>query len=162
MAKRISFTLSLILVIAFVMSGCSHINEGQEIDRFQEYYDSRVQYVGNNSKVSELLNVLGAGDLGEYTITLKTDKEPYGLEVSYSKLNNLGDEEKFENIYQIDYAYYALALIENLDVVDINYNGHTYQLTAKQANELVSGDIKDYGSSKEKLKILNDILNPAD
>lgn len=63
----------------------------------------------------------------------------------------------FSDMFQINYAYYTLALIENLEMADINYHGHTYQLTSMYANELVIGDIKDFGSTKDKLIILKDI-----
>ena len=37
-----------------------------------------------------------------------------------------------------------------------------YQLTMDDANKMAGGNIKDYGSSSEKLKELYDILNPKD
>lgn len=158
MLKKMGLVLSVMMALGLFITGCSNTNESQ--DKFQKYYDTRVQYIGDNSKVSELLNVIGAGDLGEYTIALKTDKDPYGLTVNYSKLKNIGEEEKFKNTDQINYAYFALALIENLSEVDINYDGHNYHFEIEEANKRVKGNIKDYGDSKEKLKELDDILNP--
>jgi len=162
MLKKMSLILTIMMIIVFSMAGCSNTYESQENEKFQEYYNSRVQYIGDNSKVSELLNVIGVDDLGEYTIVLRTDKEPYGLTINYSKFKNIGDEAKFKNMDRIDYAYFALALIENLNEIDVNYNGYNYHLSTEQANEQVKGDIKNYGSSKEKLRELNDILNPSD
>jgi len=162
MLKKMRLIVTIMIIIVLSMIGCSNTNETQENEKFQKYYDSRVQYIGDNSKVSEFLNVIGVDNLGEYTIALKTDKEPYGLTINYSKLKNIGDEAKFANMDRIDYAYFALAMIENLNEIDINYSDYNYNLTTEQANEQVNGDIKDYGSSIEKLKELNDILNFSD
>lgn len=162
MQKKLSLILAIMLVIAMAMSGCSNTTESQEKEKFQEYYDSRVQRVGDNSKVSELLNVLDVGDLGEYTITLKTDKAPYGLTVNYSALREAGDETKLENGDRIDFAYYALALIENLNEIDVNYKDYNYHLSREQANKIIGGDIQDFGNNIEKLKELNNILNSSD
>jgi hypothetical protein len=164
MLKKTGVILSALMFFALVLAGCQSSNtaETQEKEKFQEYYDARVQHLGDNSKVSALLDTIGAGALGEYTIALNTDKEPYGLTVNYSKLKNEGDEAKFGNTGRIEYACFALALIENLSEIDVNYKDHIYRLTIAEANEIVKGDIKDYGRTAEKLKELDGILNPAD
>jgi hypothetical protein len=173
MKNKLCVLLSAILISAFAINGCAYMQkdsviqnnntiESNESKPFDAYYSARVQYVGNNSEVINLLNLLGANDLGEYTIALKTDKEPYGLTVQYSNLKNDGDEEKFKTLDRIDYAYFALALIDNLSTVDVNYQTFNYQLTMDDANKMAGGNIKDYGSSSEKLKELYDILNPKD
>ena len=71
-----------------------------------------------------------------------------------------GDEEKFKTLDRIDYAYFALALIDNLNTVDVNYQTFNYQLTMDDANMMVGGNIKDYGSSSEKLKELYGYIEP--
>ncbi|SHI65355.1 DUF4825 domain-containing protein [Parasporobacterium paucivorans] len=162
MHKKLSLILTLIVISIMAMTACSNSQEGQVNEKFQEYYNARVQYIGDNSKVIALLDIIGVGEMGEYTIAMKTDKEPYGLTVDYSKLKNARDETKFENMDRIDYAYFALALIENLNEVDVIYNGYKYHLTIEQANELVKGNIKNYGGSSEKVKEFNGILNSAD
>lgn len=162
MLKKMSRILAFMVVFALAMTGCSSASESQEKEKFEAYYDSRVQHVGDNSKVSELLNVLGAGDLGKYTIALTTDKEPYGLTVNFTELRDPGDEAKLENGDRIDFAYFALALIENLNEIDVNFKDYNFSLSTEQANEIVDGDIKDYGNSIEKLKELNNKLNPSD
>ncbi|HZK71493.1 MAG TPA: DUF4825 domain-containing protein, partial [Clostridia bacterium] len=113
MKNKIYILLSVILISAFAITGCAYTQketvnqnnntiESNESKTFDEYYSARVQYVGNNSEVINLLNLLGANDFGEYTIALKTDKEPYGLTVQYSNLKNDGDEEKFKTLDRID------------------------------------------------------------
>lgn len=171
MKRKINLLLSVILVITLVLTGCSMtIGEKQsdsteknnEDSIYNKYYEVKVKYVGDNSKDGNLLQVLGAGDLGDYTIALTTDKEPYGLTVNYSKLKDNAYESKFKNNEQIDYAFYLLALIDNLSFVDINYKEYNYHLDIETANKIVNGEIKTYGSSPEKLKELSDILNKWD
>lgn len=173
MKNKFCVLLSALLILAVANTGCTYIQkdsvnqtnnkvESNETKTFDEYYSARVQYVGNNSEVIDLLNRLGVGDLGEYTIALQTDKEPYRLTVQYSTLKNEGDQEKFKTLDKINYAYFALALIDNLSTIDINYGTFNYHLTIDDANKMVSGNIKDYGSSSEKLKELYVILNPKD
>jgi hypothetical protein len=46
-------------------------------------YSLASDYTGDNSAVMNLLNAIGFGKYGEYTIQLKTDAEPYGVIVKY-------------------------------------------------------------------------------
>ncbi len=169
MKTRLNILLVVALVFLLLLAGCSNTwnKTNSEVEnnansRYTVYYNKKVQYIGNNSEVINLLNILGVGDLGEYTIDLSTDKEPYSLTINYSKLKDNGDEDKFKAISQIDYAFYLLALVDNLSSVDINYKTYNYNLDIEEANKLVEGNIKDYGTSPEKLKELKEILNPQD
>ncbi|HSN58484.1 MAG TPA: DUF4825 domain-containing protein [Clostridiaceae bacterium] len=103
MLKKTGVILTAMMFFALVLAGCQSNNtvETQEKEKFQEYYDARVQYLGDNSKVLALLDTIGAGALGEYTIALKTDEEPYVLTVNYSMLKNEGAAAKFENTGRI-------------------------------------------------------------
>jgi hypothetical protein len=171
--NRLSSLLSVFLAAALVVTGCSitigkskiqstSAVEIKETSRYDYYYSKKVKYIGNNSEVMSLLKVLGADSLGEFTIALTTDKEPYGLTINYSTLKENGDEEKFKAIGQIDYSFYLLALVDNLSFVDVNYKTYNYHLDIEKADKTVNGKIKDYGSSPEKLKELNDVLNSKD
>lgn len=173
MKKNIVVLVTVILVSTLAITGCTYMQKdsvnqsnstvgNNENEKFEEYYNARVQYIGNNSEVSHLLKLLRVDDFGEYTIALKTDKEPYGLTIQYSKIKNKGDEEKFKIMDRIDYAYFALALIDNLNDVDVNYETFNYHLNTDEANKMVNGNIKDYGSSPEKLKELYEILESKD
>jgi hypothetical protein len=170
MKKKTSVLAFLFLLSVLLMTGCTYVqknsdnqsNQISENKKFEAYYNARVKYVGNNSEVSRLLTLLGVADLGEYTIALKTDKEPYGLTIQYSKLKDKSDEDKFKILERLDYAYFILALIDNLNDVDVNYETFNYHLTKDEANKLVNGNIKDYGTSPEKLKELYNLLNPKE
>ncbi|NRD77824.1 DUF4825 domain-containing protein [Bacillus sp. BRMEA1] len=170
MKSRISAFLSLFFIAIFVLSGCSiplkknenksgSAAENKDYSIYNDYYNNKVQYIGNNSEVINLLHILKAGDLGEYTIELTTDKEPFGLTINYSKLRKNDDEDKFKTIRQIEFSFYLLALIDNLSFVDVNYKTYHDHLDIEEANKTVNGKIKNFGSSPEKLKELNDILH---
>ena len=173
MKKKLFILLAVILISSFAITVGAYLqNEPVDQDSktpessgsktFDDYYNARVQNVGNNSEVINLINLLGVGDFGEYTLALQTKTEPYGLKILYSKLNNGVDEAKLKTLDRIDYAYYALALINNLSTIDVSYMSFTYRLTVDDANKVIGGNIKDYGSSPKKLKELYDILNPKD
>lgn len=173
MKGKINALISALLVASLVITGCSMITkkkgkqnsstvENKENSIYTDYYNAKVQYVGDNSKVINLLNIIGVDDFGEYTIALTTNKEPYGLTINYSKLKENLDENKLKAIGKIDYAFYLLSLVENLSFVDVNYKAYNYHLDIGKANKSVNGEIKDYGSSPEKLKELNDKLNLLD
>lgn len=173
MKGRVSTLISAFLIVSLVITGCamttgrkekqdSSVAENNVNSRYNDYYNAKVQYVGDNSKVINLLNIIGVNDLGEYTIALTTDKEPYGLTINYSKLKENLDEINLKNMKQIDYTFYVLCLVENLSFVDVNYKTYNYHLDVEKANKIIDGKIKDYGSSPEKLKELNDKLNLLD
>jgi hypothetical protein len=161
MKKRISALLTVLLIVMQVLTGCTSSEaDNKENSIYKDYYSNKVKYVGNNSEVIRLLGLLGAGNLGDFTIALTTDKEPYGLTINYSKLKENVDEVKFMTMEQMNYAYFLLALVDNLSFVDVNYKTYNYHLDIEKANKTLDGNIKSYGSSPEKLKELNEKLNP--
>ena len=173
MKKKIFILLTVILLAAFAITVGAYLSkdpvnqDGSKTETdvaktFDDYYAARVQSVGNNSEVINLINKLGAGDFGEYTIALQTKTEPYCLTIIYSKLKNGVDESKLKTLSRIDYAFYALALIDNLSTVNVTYKTFNYKLTVDDANKVIGGNIKDYGKSADKLKELYEKLNPED
>lgn len=69
------------------------------------------------------------------------------------------NEEELKDMEHIDYAFYLLALIDNVGYVDINYEGDRYHLDIKRANKAIHGNIKDYGRTPEELEKLNEKLS---
>lgn len=128
---------------------------------FQALYNARVKYVGNNSEVSNLLNVLKINRFGVYTIALETEKEPYGLTINFSDIRISSDLLDYREKGQVDEAYYILALVENLSYVEVRFEAYTVRQTVEEANSFVKGNIKDYGKSPQKLEELRALLNPA-
>lgn len=173
MKKRNRVSIVIVIVMTILFTACSSAVNTQEVStqgqgknplaaQYDDYYAARVKYAGDNSAVMKLLDILGVSELGPYTLELATDKEPYGLKICYSEAKDAGLEGKLAATKQIDYAYYLLALVDNLSSVEVNYKTSRYYLDIAGADKEIHGDIKAYGQSSEKLKELNAILNPAD
>ena len=156
MKKKIGFLIFLLIASALISGGCAPYESepAQERSVYQQYYDARAPYVGSASDVGNLLTILGAGEYGKYTIALTTDEEPYGITVNYYELDI--EEDEFTSMDKIPYAYYLLALVENVSFVDITFGDYSYHLDVEQANEEMGRDIKEYGSSAEMLEELDE------
>lgn len=149
----------VVLMMLVSLSGCANkINEHHVAD-FDKYYEAKVQYVGNNSEVMALLDVLGAYEIGEYTIALDTDEEPFGITINYKKSESNTEDNSIMPFDNVNYAFYLLSLIDNLDYVEINYDVFTYELTKEEATHYIGQDIKTFGESVDKLKELDKILS---
>ena len=84
-----------------------------------DLYNSKTQYIGNNNNVSKLLERLEIYELGNYTIELKTDIEPYALIIEFNDIRL--DEEKVNEKMNM-YSKILLALINNADEIHWKIN----------------------------------------
>jgi len=110
----------------------------------EELYNARVEYLGNNSAVSELIGKTGLAGLGDYTIELETSMEPYGLKIIYSSTH-----EEFIELDLTPDAILLLGLIENLDHVEITSKDVVFTLNAAEASDMLGYEVKDIGESME-------------
>jgi len=109
-------------------------------------FESRIDYLGDNSGVIGLIDATGLSQVGQYTIELKTSQEPYGLRIIYStNTKEFGITDFSSNAIEL------LGLIKNLGYVEITYGEQTYTLTSKEASEILGFDVKELGMSKDKL-----------
>lgn len=86
-------------------------------------FSMRTEYVGDNSAVCAILDALGAGEYGPYTVSLTTDTEPYGITLHYrAEVLDRGHIYGWANRMQ-QVAWQTLALVENAQWVswDITY-----------------------------------------
>lgn len=153
-------TILIIIILTMSLSiiGCTANNRSNESE-FDNYYKAKVQYVGNNSEVSVLINILGAGDYGDYTISLQTSTEPYGLTVIYKDFEFKKDQPVTTSYLRIKYAYYALALVDNLSYIEIKSDLTDYRLDVEEATEFLGKDIKEFGKSIEGLEELDKLIS---
>ncbi|MBQ0038626.1 MAG: DUF4825 domain-containing protein [Clostridiales bacterium] len=99
-----------------------------EIRDATKIFNKRTQYLGDNAAVGDILNILGAGQYGDYTVELVTDKAPYGLILHYK-----GDTLQPQYAYgwaakAQQVAWMTLSLVENAEWMkwDVVYpNGTT-------------------------------------
>ncbi|MDU5274535.1 MAG: DUF4825 domain-containing protein [Peptoniphilus lacydonensis] len=93
--------ISFILISIVIFSGCSKKEE--------VLYDFKTDYVGDNSKVSQIVykqKYPKNFEPGE--IKILSEKEPYGLKIFCKNYNDIKKEELFKN------AATTLSLIKNL------------------------------------------------
>ena len=110
-------------------------------------FESRIEYLGDNSGVIRLIAATGLSQVGQYTIELKTAQEPYGLHIIYStNTKEFGITDFSSNAIEL------LGLIKNLGYVEISYGEQTYTLTSKEASYILGFDVKELGRSKDKLE----------
>jgi len=114
-----------------------------------DLYNSKTEYIGNNSNVSKLLERLEIYELGNYTIELKTDKEPYALIIRF---NDIRLDEKKVNEKMNMYSKILLALINN--VGEIHWKINDVEKGIVTVSNIDIDNIKNYGKSSEKLHSL--------
>lgn len=123
-----------------------------------DVYKTAHPYVGDASQNGETLSELKTFEnLGDYTIELKTEAEPYGMIIS---LTNEPDDNKIDYAkkYMGFTAYNCLAVIENLSYVTFQYpqNGKQCEETwdLARAKQELDKDIKEFGKSEISLQTL--------
>jgi len=115
-------------------------------------YNKRTPYVGDNAAVIDILDILGAGEYGIFTVELTTDKGPYGITLHYD-----ADSLNLQYIYAWAtraqrVAYLTLGLVENAEWVkwDIIYpNGDVLPGGIADVNDTVLSVKEAYGSLHE-------------
>ncbi|MEG1797715.1 MAG: DUF4825 domain-containing protein [Clostridium sp.] len=115
-------------------------------------------YVGDNSAVGGILSSLpGSKFIEEFS--LKTDKEPYGIEVNYKPGNTEKSKEEFARIFNekttknifVDNAITLFILVKNVDEVKFNLNsdGETsFSITRQEVENFYGRDMREYAGDK--------------
>lgn len=116
-------------------------------DKADRLWEKKTEYVGDNTKVGQLLQETDLKDYGTYTMELDTKKEPYGLVVHYEKPVKQQDD-WHPNVE----AVLLLGLIENLDYVELKSGSETKKFTCDDADSLLGYDVKQLGQEKSKLR----------
>ena len=150
--------------------------DGVEITRFaRELYEAKTPYVGDNSAVGRLLAVLdtwyGPSDI-DYTISLQTAVEPYGLTLHFdavtAHLPGAGEmiDRRMETLAPV-----LLALVGNLGQVnwawaDADGVWQNRSLTLEEAEAALPGWVEAYntwsGQALEAPASLKDFAAPAE
>lgn len=115
-------------------------------DKVDGLWENKLNYAGDNSKVSQLLEETDFKECGPYTIELDTKQEPYGLAICYTK-----PVKNFNFILFDSEAVFLLGLIENLDYVEIRSSGDTKKYTCDDANGILKYNVKKLAKDKAAL-----------
>lgn len=129
--------------------------KGQYFDQNNiKLFENRIEYIGDNSGVSNIINMLKLSNFSTYNIEIQSTSEPYGLKFNFT-------EEIVENDNTINFlntiGKYVMALVNNCDYVTFSYNENQYTVNREDSfdNELKSG----YATSpKQLMEIANDLL----
>jgi beta-lactamase regulating signal transducer with metallopeptidase domain len=173
--KRPTFWLVITAVIAClgVAVACAAnprivttYEQNQELLFAKQLYDSKTKYVGYNSRVSSLIQLLPVPSATTYrSIELLTSEPPYGLIIHYDMTNDL------MYTYESEFIKNSILLFATVNNVDtIKHTGHwknqlltsdsfSYVYTRAEAEELLGRDVRDYNSSEETLEELLSALD---
>lgn len=117
----------------------------------------KTAYVGNNSKVANLIKHLPFGKDWSTTIALQTRRPPYVLTINYL-CNSLGNNElRFRNMMRRN-AVLLFALIANVDQINIRvlYSDKEceYPISRAVVQECFREELRQYSQNRERLAIL--------
>ncbi|WP_340023125.1 M56 family metallopeptidase [Paenibacillus sp. FSL K6-1096] len=152
-----------ILVLALIIAGCTANPQPLEPPKLYSGYavkqllESQTPYVGNNSKVSELVAGMPLPDgLEGAGIELTTGSRPYGLTVNYLMNDKTGmwNEELGALTREplLSNSVLLFSLIDNVDI--INYSladdgvSYSFTFTREEADELIGEDVRQYAGDE--------------
>ncbi|WKY48700.1 DUF4825 domain-containing protein [Eubacteriaceae bacterium ES3] len=145
--------IALILCIACILmvgSGCSQLTDEAK-SKISELYSAKVESIGDNSAVKQLVDEIGLGNIKNYTLELQTSQEPYGLIINVAQKDDSLTEEDFSIT-----AIQLLGLIKNLDYVQVNNGDQQFEMTTEEATSLINENVKNLSESADKLEsVLN-------
>lgn len=110
-------------------------------------FDARIDYVGDNSGVINLIEQTELPGVGNYTIELMTSKKPYGLRITIDSPIKPSKDALFATS-----SIELLGLIKNLDYVEITDGNYTYTKTSSEASNELGFNVKELGQSRDTLE----------
>lgn len=132
--------------------------------KVQYLFSFKNKYIGDASNTINLLSALNLTELSNYTIELKTAKEPYALYIDFSSRKNFSEEmiDDFKEEMRKNSIIY-LALIEN--AFEVQYDAPFCScLICDCVSDIIKlniddlfeelGDIKEYGKDIKQFQFL--------
>lgn len=148
---RKACSLLLVAFFSLTLVGCADNPPENEDNSIwaENLFANRNSYIGDNVADNDLLLVLAVSEnIGEYTLALQTEDEPYGLTIRFAC-------EDPHNELMEKYAYILLALIDNVEIISWTFNdGTAYTVDVAAADALLPQDIKSYGKSMRTVELL--------
>ena len=146
------------------VNGLTFWDNGKKIEEnAAKLYSLKIPYMGqivNDLKIATVLDI--AGQLGDFSNELHTEKEPYGWSLIFADEFIPYRENEIHAVMLRD-SCVLMALIGNLDYVKWEYRAEgeykKYTVTSEHATNFVGKNIKDFSSSATELQTLLDKLN---
>ena len=128
-------------------------------------FAAKPKYIGDNSAVLNLIDILGVrAELGDYTISLKADSEPYRLIINFKNAHDTSRDEWFD-LTAIRYS----CVIDNAGEVAWTCPGSDKReategfFTREDAKKLLSDTpVERYGESAQGIQLLLNELGIGD
>ena len=111
----------------------------------KKLWNNKVEYIGNASKVVNLVDMVFGEKCGHHKQELQTKNEPYGLIISFTETT-----QEFLKLDCEKNILKLLALIKNAGYIKVEYNDDIYQLSAEEASNKLGYNIKDLYESERK------------
>ncbi|RVU54118.1 DUF4825 domain-containing protein [Anaerosphaera multitolerans] len=139
--RRIEKTVILLLILLImstVLMGC----EKKEEDLSSQLYSNRTEYVGDNSKVGNIISLLKFK--GYDHMEILSEEEPYSINIYLNENLSEMDLEELQNKSAVIFP-----LISNLEEINcLGEDGDKLVFTREEIDEFT---IKEFGISTEKL-----------
>ncbi len=142
-----------------MLAGCATSPpDSDTVTRSQALWDARTEFVGDNSRVAALVSLTSPAPEGKYTLSLETDRTPYGLTVHLIDPGKPCRDISSEQSEQL-----LLGLIANLDRVTVTCEGEAHTATASDASTALGFDVKTLVQDKDQLAAyLDDHADPRE
>ena len=134
---------SLVLI---ALGGCGGPSGESDRSRAESLWSARVAYVGDNSRVTALIDAIGLAGAGGYEVELSTAEAPHSMAISLEDL-----DQPFDAADVCDQAILLLGLIENLDEVSITADQDGCSSSAASASRDLGHDVKQLGRDRSSL-----------
>lgn len=134
-------------LVLLALGGCGGSSEHPNAASSAEsLWAARVPYVGDNSRVTSLVNETGLAGVGSYSIELHTAEPPYALAIALKDPDKPFDATDFSG-----QATLLLGLVANLNEVSITAGQDRYSLSAAAASQDLGYDVKQLGRDQPSL-----------
>ena len=128
--------LTILLLPLFILFGC----QGEE-----DIFQYKGAYVGDNSAVGHILNET-ADEVESFR--LKTEQEPYGIEVFFDEVENQ------ERLIKRQ-ATTIFSLVQNVEWMIFHINGSETKVTRDEVNGWYERDVTNIESQKELEQLID-------
>jgi hypothetical protein len=143
---RLVVLVGLVMLVGPGLAGCSGRSSSASPSEAQRLWSSRTAYVGDSSRVADLVREIGPAPAGGYTLSLQTEKQPYSLEVAIPR-----PAKPFRDTDFAPQATLLLGLVANLDRVSFSSGDRSYSLSVAEASTKLGYDVKELGRDQSRL-----------